>query len=168
MSWKGFVVMAMETARSMTLAGVEGLTDEEMMFQPKPGMNHPLWLLGHVATSENGLILHACAGKTLLPEGWAEKFGIGSQPVGDAKAYPTKEEVVATLATLHAEAIAYVKMLKEADLSSLPVGIERFPKPAQERFNTVMKCLTGHITHEASHAGQMAVLRRLMGKTPRV
>ena len=168
MSWNDFAITAMETARMMTLAGVDGLTEEEMMFQPKAGMNHPLWLLGHIATSENGLILHACAGKDLLPEDWMGKFGIKSTPVADMKAYPKREEILATLAKTHAAAMAYVKGLKAEDLDKRPMGIERFPKGAQERFNTVGKCIAGHITHEASHVGQITVLRRLMGKTPRV
>ena len=106
MSWNDFAITEMETARRMTVAAVEGLTDEEMMYQPKPGMNHPLWLLGHIAGSENGLILHACTGKGMLPEEWAGKFGIGSKPVADAKAYPKREEILAAMAKTHAAAIS--------------------------------------------------------------
>jgi hypothetical protein len=168
MSWNGFAITAMELARGMTLAGIDGLTDEEMMFQPKPGMNHALWLLGHISTSESGLILHACTGKSLLPGGWGEKFGIKSQPVGDAGSYPSKEEVLGVLAKTHAAAMEYVSGLAEEDLDKTPVGIARFPAGVQAKFGTVAKCIAGHITHESSHAGQMAVLRRLMGKQPRV
>ena len=163
-----FAVTGLEMARWMTLAGVEGLTEAEMTYQPKEGMNHPLWLLGHIAVSENGLILRLCSGKDLLSGDWQGKFGIKSVPVADAKAYPKKEEVLAALAKTHEAAIEYVRSLAASDLDKRPMNLGEMPPSAQARFSTIARCIAGHVAHEASHVGQMAVLRRLMGKQPRV
>jgi len=168
MDWKGPVIGAMELARAMTISAGDGLDEKEMMFQPREGLNHALWLLGHVATSENGLVLHACAGKNLLPEWWMGKFGIKSQPVAEAGFYPTKGEVLEMLGKTHAAAMEYVGGLTEKALGETPINLARFPATVQAKFGTVAKCLGGHITHEGGHAGQIAMLRRLMGKPPRV
>jgi uncharacterized damage-inducible protein DinB len=164
----GFIVEALENARSLTTQAVEGLTDSEMLFQPKAGLNNALWLLGHIAQSENGLILGFCTGKGVLPEGWSEKFGFGSKPVADRAAYPTKDEILGHLKKTHTAAIEYVRSLKPEDLDKRPSGIDRLSPRAQERFSTVARCMEHHITHESSHAGQITMLRRLLGKTPRV
>jgi len=168
MDLNDFAVSALDMARWLTLAAVKDLTDREMMFQPALGLNHPLWLIGHIATSENGLILDACAGQDLLPPDWMGKFGIGSQPVSDANVYPTRDEVLALLEKTHAAALDYVKSLTPEDFDTRPVNLDRFPPGVQERFSTVARCISGHVSHEFSHVGQIAMLRRIMGKAPRV
>ncbi len=168
MNLNAFAVSAMEMARGLTVSSVADLTEDEMMFQPAAGLNHPLWLLGHIATSENGLILSLCRGEGLLPPDWMGLFGIGSKPVADPTAYPSRAEALSWLERTHAAAIDYVRSLAPEDLDRRPVGIDRFPRSAQERFHSVARGITGHITHESSHTGQIAMLRRLMGKPPRV
>ena len=158
----------MESARWLATQAVEGLTDEEMMFQPKPGLNHPLWLLGHIAESENGLILSFCKGENLLPEGWHGKFGIGSKPDADAGGYPSKDEILAHMEKVHAAAVAYVESLTPDDLDRRPPGIDHLPERAQEMFSTIGKCIYHHVGHACAHAGQITMLRRLLGKQPRV
>lgn len=168
MNWNEFAVSGLETSRWLTLSSIEDLSDEEMMFQPADGLNHPLWLLGHIVTSENGLILSLCKDENLLPGDWMAKFGIGSKPVADPMAYPSRTKVLDQLKKTHATAVEYVRSLTLEDLDRRPVGIDRFPKSAQERFSTVAKAVCGHISHEAGHAGQISMLRRLMGRPPRV
>jgi len=168
MNLNEFAVGALENARWMTTQVIDGLTDEEMMFQPKPGLNHPLWLLGHIAESENGVILSFCKGENLLPKGWHETFGIGSKPVADATAYPSRDEILGHMAKTHAAALDYVRSLSADDLDRRPPGIDRLPERAQALFATIGRCIFGHVTHESSHAGQITMLRRLLGKAPRV
>jgi len=162
-----FAVGALENARWLATQAVEGLSREEMMFQPKEGLNHATWLLGHIVESENGLILSFCKGENLLPKGWHETFGIGSTPKADASDYPTKDEILGHMEKVHAAAVEYVKSLSPEDLDRRPPGIDHLPERAQELFSTVGKCIWGHVTHASSHAGQITMLRRLLGKQPR-
>ena len=168
MNVNAFAVSTLEQAREHTVAAVEGLTGEEMLFQPKAGMNHALWLLGHIAESENGLLLGFCKGANLLPVGWHEKFGIGSKPVADRAKYPSREEVLKLMEKVHAAAIEYVRSLSPEDLDRRPAGIDRLPERAQALFATIGKCIYQHALHESSHAGQIATLRRFLGRPPRV
>ncbi|HUV40038.1 MAG TPA: DinB family protein [Planctomycetota bacterium] len=163
-----FAVGALENAYRLVTMSVDGLTDVEMMFQPKPGLNHAKWLLGHAIDSENGLILSLCKGENLLPKGWHEKYGIGSKPSANADDYPSKTEMLALLAKVHAAAVAYVKGLSAEAFDARPQGLDRMPERARELFATVGKCVWGHVTHAAGHAAQIAMIRRLLGKPPRV
>jgi len=163
-----FAVGALENAHWLATQSVDGLSDQEMIFQPKEGMNPPLWLLAHIVGSENGLILSFCKGENLLPKGWQKKYGIGSTPSTNAGDYPTKDEMLALLAKVHAAAVEYVKSLAPEDFDKRPQGIDSLPERAQALFATIGKCIFGHVTHAAGHAAQIAMIRRLLGKPPRV
>ena len=58
---------------------VGDIADERMVEQPLPGVNHPAWVLGHLAFSADraGGLLGAAKE---LPAGWAPRFGLGSGP----------------------------------------------------------------------------------------
>ena len=80
---------------------VEDLTDEQMCQQPKPGMNHAAWVLGH-------LVMERIFLKDLLkieqgaPEGWEALFTTKSVPMAEVGKYPKKEELIARLDETHA------------------------------------------------------------------
>lgn len=158
----------LEGARRITLETFNDLAPNERLHQAAPGLNHPLWLLGHIATSENHLILDFCAGKPLLPKEYGPLLGIGSKPVADASAYPPAETLLAELARVHEAALAYVRGMNPADLDLPPLGFERLPDRAKELFATRGRCIWHHAHHEAAHAAQMAYIRRLLGKPYRI
>jgi len=163
-----FMVHLLEDSRKHTLGLVEDLSDEEMMFQPQPDTNHALWLLGHIVTSENGLILTWCGGQPAMPEEYVQLFSIGTKPQSDPAPYPSKEEVLEVLADVHAKAIELVKGLSAEQLDERPVGYDEMPPGAQQLFWSKGACIWLHATHEASHAGAITLLRRLLGKPCRV
>ena len=93
-------------ARARTL--VRDLPDEQMVRQPHGLVNHPAWLLGHLAASSNQLAKMLGLEST-FPAAWTEAFKSGGVPSGDAADFPPKEELLAELAAQHervAEAIA--------------------------------------------------------------
>jgi len=163
-----FSVHCLEGTRKHTLAQVEDLTKAEMMFQPRPDVNHATWLLGHVVTSENGLILRWCAGESVMPEKFLKVFFMGTSPDPDPSVYPAKEEILAVLAEVHTRAVEVVKGLSAEQLDERPEGYEEMPAGAQELFWSKGACIYGHALHEAGHAAQISMLRRLMGKPYRV
>jgi len=163
-----FAVHCLEDTRKHTLAQVEDLTDSEMMFQPRPDVNHALWLLGHIATSENGLILRWCAGESELPGEYMKAFFMGTTPKSDPSLYPTKDEILEVLAGLHTRAIDVVAGLSAEALDERPIGYEEMNPEAQELFWCKGACIWHHATHEAGHASQITTLRRLLGKRYRV
>ena len=163
-----FTLHLLEDTRKHTLAQVEDLTDQEMMFQPKPEVNHALWLLGHIATSENGLILRWCANESALPGEYVKVFFMGTTPQSDPSLYPTKDEILDVLTGLHARAIEVVEGLSAEALDERPIGYEEMNPRAQELFWSKGACIYVHATHEAGHASQITLLRRLLGKPYRV
>jgi hypothetical protein len=134
--------------------------DARMAERPAPGMNHPAWIVGHLAVV-------ARHGSTLLgwpaagPEGWSKLFGPGSEAAGERGAYPPKDELMAAYRESRG---AFLAAAREADPAAMgrPHGIEiAFLK---EAFPT-NGVLIAHLltTHEAVHLGQLSAWRRGMG-----
>jgi len=162
------LVHLLEGTRKLTLLQVQDLTDAEMAFQPRPGLNNALWLLGHIVTSEDGLILRWCAGDSAMPEEYRKLFFMGTTPQSDPSAYPGKDEILEVLAQVHTRALEVVSAISPGELDEQPMGYEEMPEGARELFWCKGACIYGHARHEAVHAGQITMLRRLMGKPFRV
>lgn len=58
---------------------VEDIADERLAEQPLPGVNHPAWILGHLAFSADRASSLLDASKE-LPATWTPLFGPGSKP----------------------------------------------------------------------------------------
>lgn len=135
------------------------LADDELAQLPLPGMNHAAWVLGHVALGSDFVALLLGQATLTGPE-WMKLFGPGSTPVADRAAYPSKNELLATLRATHARAIELVGQAASEQLDE-PNTTPFFPA----EFPTVGALIT-HLmtTHAALHLGQLSAWRRVLGK----
>ena len=126
--------------------------------QPAAGVNHPAWILGHLAVSAD-FGLRFSGATTVCPPGWQPLFAPGSLPQADPGVYPGKNELLAAYDTVHEKLTAAVPHADPAALSGpQPLG---FLRP---HIDTVGDLLS-HIlsTHEAFHLGQLSTWRRVLG-----
>ncbi len=141
------------------------IPEDRFVRQPLPGMNPPVWLLGHVAVVGNfalsildGLGIEAPA--VDLP-GWRENFGIGSEPLvyADGFAPPTGDELRAAVQATHDRVHAAAAHVTP-EIAATPLPIERLAG----RFPTHGDLLTHLLTtHDAVHWGQLSAWRRAAG-----
>src|SRR3954454_20235891 len=80
---------------------VADIDDSDFTAQPLPGMNHPAWILGHLAIAADGAI-GLLGGEKLTSTEWATKFGRDSKPGANRSEYPSKEEIVRVFRESHA------------------------------------------------------------------
>ena len=137
---------------------VEDIPDDKITTIPYPGMNHPAWILGHLAVvSDLGLRLLGQA--AMCPKDWSRLFGTGSVPTTHLADYPTREDL------LQAVDKGYTA-LAEAAQSADPARIDA-PHPVaffRDSLPTIGDLL-GHLltVHLASHLGQLSAWRRTQG-----
>ena len=136
---------------------VAELTPEQMVEQPRPGMNHPAWILGHL-TLPRFWCKDRLGLQVTVPQDWVDKFNMGSTPVADVSRYPAKAELLAALEETHRVMEAGLRGMTEEQLMA----------PADERirhvFPHVGDGLVGLVTtHESFHIGQLSAWRRAMG-----
>jgi hypothetical protein len=137
---------------------VADVDDARFADQPAPGLNHPAWLLGHMAVvSDVGLGLLGRPRET--PRLWKVLFGTASTPRADRDVYPSKDELWSAYESGHQRlTAAVVDAAPEAMEAPHPVD---FLKPGLATVGD----LVAHIltTHEALHLGQLSSWRRHAG-----
>ncbi len=135
------------------------LSDADLMTRPGEGCNHLAWQLGHLISSEVGLLQGlGVKAKVELPEGFAEAHTKETCGSDDASAFRTKEEYLSAYDTVREASRAALEEYPDADFDQ--PSAEHFRKmfPTQgDVFNLVA-------THPMMHAGQFAVARRKLGK----
>lgn len=140
------------------------LDDSDWLVVPPGCATHVAWQMGHLAMAEYGLCLFRQRGRTpedleLMPSAFRKQFQRGSQPQLDATQHPSPADIRAALARIHAQVLAEVPTFSDEQLL-MPTEM---PYAAQaNRFGALLFC--AH--HEMLHAGQIGLLRRLLGKSP--
>lgn len=156
------LTVQLEGTRDWTRKLLADLTGDDWLFQPQPGLAHPLWLAGHLAVAQHLLIHVRCLNAPVLDDEFVAHFPIGA-PVNSAAehAYPPPTEVLKVLDDVHAKTLAAVRGMSEDLLAQPAFGKGGVVHPHyRDKLGAVSHC----DRHEAFHAGQLATIRRLLGK----
>ena len=134
------------------------ITEAEMFVRAVPGSNHLAWQLGHLVASERSLLEAIGADVPDLPEGFADKHGKDNIASDDPKDFLSKAEYFTLMEQMHAAATAAIDKTDEAGLDA--------PTPEKLRsfFPNVGAVLLMAGGHEMMHSGQIAAIRRKLGK----
>ena len=145
-------------AHQVARLNAEGITHPDSLGQPQPAGNCLNWVLGHLICVYDE-ILPLLEQKPVMGKEALRRYARGTPPLQDA-----------------AEALPWDSLMKawdtaaervDAGLASLTPEKLDAPAPASPRNNpdeTVRSLLTLVCFHQAYHAGQMGLLRRMAGK----
>ncbi|MCC7292385.1 MAG: DinB family protein [Phycisphaerales bacterium] len=152
----------LDGTREWTLKLLADIDGDAWGFQPAPGLAHPLWLCGHLAVSQHTLIHVRCLGGGVLDESFVGHFPIGRPVLSLGEhAYPPPSEARRVMDEVHARTLEAVSRMSDALLSEPAFGAGGAPHPHyKDKLGAVVHCSR----HEAFHAGQLAMLRRLTGR----
>jgi hypothetical protein len=151
-------------ARRYTLTLLDGLDDADFFRRPSETLTHIAWQVGHLAMAEYGLCLFRIRGRRpedleLMPSKFRKAFSRGSTPVDDPQAYPPIAEIRRVFDVIHDQAMQELGECRAEDLE------EKIEEPYAV-FDTKLGALFFCAHHEMLHAGQIGLLRRLIGKPP--
>jgi len=153
------IVYAWDNGLSYALALLDDLTDEQMILRPNGNMNHPAWILGHLA------IYYPIVPRLLLGESFDDPadhplFGFrGPGPLPDLKIYGSKSSQIERLVEGH-EQVAQALLAATSDDLNRPPSLPRWA----EMYPTVEFMLPDLlIHHESLHIGQLSIWRRAAG-----
>lgn len=152
-------------ARMYTEDMLSDVDQADWFRQPSEGVTHVAWQVGHLAVAQYGLALkrvrgeEAGDGELISPE-FRRLFGKGSTPVPDPAAYPTPEQIRAVFDRVHQQVLA------ESNDWSEELLAEATGEPPHPMFKTKGESIRWSVQHEFIHAGQIGLLRRLLGASP--
>ncbi|HWZ59236.1 MAG TPA: SRPBCC domain-containing protein [Gemmatimonadaceae bacterium] len=137
---------------------VDGLTHQDSLRQPQPGGNCLNWIIGHLLCVDQRMLRRL--GQTpVMPDTDLARYDRGSPPIED----PADALDLSTLISAWNESSPRI----DAGLATLtPDALDARASfsPTNNPNETVRSLLHTLIFHQAYHAGQTGILRRLAGK----
>jgi hypothetical protein len=157
-------IQQIEFARNYTLSLLQDVEDGDWFRQPAEGVTHLAWQMGHLAMAEYMLTMARMRGKRpedeqLISKAFLRLFLKGTRPESDPGKYPGPEEIRRVFDAVHRQAMLE---LPRADFKELEASV---PEPYVV-FPNKLGSLYFCASHEMLHAGQIGLLRRLLGKEP--
>ena len=140
---------------------VGDIADERMAEQPLPGVNHPAWILGHLAATAD-FASTLLGGEKTLPPQWVPLFQPGSKPTACRSDYPPKDELQR----------AFEQSFQQLRQKASAASTEQLSRPntsarAKEALPTAKEMVAFLLTgHAGIHLGQLSMWRRLIGIAP--
>ncbi len=135
----------------------EGLSHGDSLIAPAHGGNCVNWVLGHIVSTRNEM--YPLMGREPF---WTEErrklYGRGSSPVTEDADAVDLEELVADYRRSQEHLLGFLEGASAEDLQA------PLPKADQILGDTIGSAFAAFSFHEAYHAGQLGVLRRLVGK----
>lgn len=151
------LVETLELSRDLTKFYLKKLEDQDVYktFEIEgKKLNSILWLIAHLAVSENWLLL-VCTGGERVKIPWARQFGLGSE-VPKKEEYPPREEIIEMFDKVHCQAIDYISHLTDEDLSKPTTNGTTLG--GEDSIRAIIKHA---IRHEGAHAGHLGWLCKL-------
>jgi hypothetical protein len=151
-------------ARHYTRRLLEGLLPDEWFWAPTPAVTHIAWQVGHLAMAQYRLALERIRGakpedaEMISPE-FLRYFGRGAIPQLGAAHDFSIEQILQVYNRVFEVANRELSTLAGEDLDTPPIV-------PHQLFTTKLGSLFWSARHEMLHAGQIGLLRRLMGKPP--
>ena len=152
------------SSRTFTQAFLEDLTPAEWFWPPPQFTTHMAWQVGHLAVAQYNLCLRRIRGRTaddqsLISDAFIDAFKLGSKPAAETARNPPLDEIERVFNAVHQQSLSELDGRSDTELGA---PVEQ-PHP---RFKTKLEAIEWCPLHEMVHAGQIAMLRRLMGKPP--
>jgi uncharacterized damage-inducible protein DinB len=145
-------------AHAVVRLNVDGVTQRESLIQPHPGGNCLNWVVGHLLAIYHH-VLPLLRQELVMPPGSLARYDRGSPPIRDAvDALELSELMVAWDECSRRVDAGLAALTAEALDAPAPVS------PSNDPNETVGSLLSTISWHQAYHAGQTGVLRRIAGK----
>ncbi len=151
-----------ETVRGWVQNGIKDMTREELLTRLGPERNHAWWLFGHIVVcTDIGKYLQSSVHRN-VPEAWEQHFAMRTKPSDTGDGYPDKEALITQFQTNIDATVAATRHMSDANFADAP-AIE-LPAPLNKYFKTKREVISGFATHASYHAGQIAIIRKMLGR----
>jgi hypothetical protein len=137
--------------RAITLHLLSDARPEWLTWAPPGTSNHMLWHAGHALWVVDILFLEPLTGRSELPPGWEDKFGMDCRPVAQTKDWPARDTVLKLLTA----------QLESFNTALANTSGETFAKVIDERGNTLASQIIHGLHDEAKHQGEMFLLNKM-------
>ena len=152
------LLMLLDEVRGKTLRVLNGVSARQAMWTPAGLQNSILWHAGHCYIVVEWLTMQAIGQQPIARDGWFEMFSWQSEPAKVLRDnWPELEEVARELVSQHGRLRSLIGELTPSQLDDvLRDGTGR----------TVRYCILHGLHDEASHTGEIWLLRKMLSAVP--
>ncbi len=136
--------------RERTVQILSATPDQALLWSPPGTQNHILWHAGHAVWLMDVLGIALLTGRSELPAGWVETFGMNCRPPSLTAHWPSRKELLNLLRNQLTRYLAVLQAFPE-DRLELP------DDPSLARRSLAGRLLHG-LHDEACHSGEMYLL----------
>jgi hypothetical protein len=155
------LVHSLTASHALLRRYAEDLTPQEYLFRATPKANCVAWIIGHLILSDRRVLgLIGATDLPALPDGFEKRFARdetapGASDFGDVK-------ILMPLFDQHRT------RLIAAAKSASPEQLEKPLEKAHPLFKNVWEQVNFMAQHSTMHAGQITMIRRVLGRAPLV
>ena len=156
---------ALVFARGYTIPLLDTIPEADWFAMPAGCPSHVAWQVGHLAFAEARLVVERVGGRAevgggVLPDEFIRLFARNSTPDASPTGHPSPAEIRRVLHRVHEAALQILRDTRDDDLETLVPGTpHRFCRTRADYARWASH-------HEFLHAGQIGLIRRLLGKGP--
>ena len=157
-------IRQIQFARQYTQSLLADIPDTDWFQMPAGASTHVAWQVGHLSMAMYGLCLFRQRGRAaidseLMSSSFRKQFMKGTTPNPDTASSPSPDEIRAVFLRVYDQAMLELPTFTEPQLAE-PVDMPYAASPT--KLGSLLFC--SH--HEMIHAGQIGLLRRLLGRSP--
>ncbi len=158
MEIREFLRNSLQRAEMLTTRLLDGFTDEQLLVRATRSANHIAWQLGHliVSTHQAGEMIKS-GSMPKLPDDFSKRHSDRTAAVDEAETFLSKAVYLEMLAD-HRRAL--MMLIQTLDYDTL---LGPAPDGYQDAVTTIADLLHLTADHEILHAGQISVVRRVLG-----
>ncbi|HWA98913.1 MAG TPA: DinB family protein [Pirellulales bacterium] len=151
-------------ARDYTTNLLRDLAPDDWFRTPHDSPTHIAWQVGHLAMAQYRLLLerirgHRASDDDLISPEFLKQFGKDSVPEFEPAKNPSIATIRATFDRVYEQALRELPEVADDQWSTEPVRPHRL-------FTTKLGSILWCSRHDMLHAGQIGLLRRLLGRQP--
>ena len=161
MQSKELLRAGLQLSDQLVLPMLEDLKGEPLAAPTANGGNHPWWIAGHLTFGEGNLFWNYMRGEPNPVAEWKDFFDGGTQPCPEGKQYPPYEELLGKYRELREQTLTLLDSLREQDLDQPSKNVS---EELRGFFGTYRQCFLVAILHGMMHRGQLADVRRSLGR----
>lgn len=159
-----FAIERIDQARNYSLALLDDIDEADWFVMPGGCGTHVAWQAGHLAMAQYALALMRVrdaqpGDRDIMSRDFRRQFSKGTKPADITPEHHSVAEIRRVLSAVHRQVMKELPALDEQVLA------EPLAQPHQ-MFATKLAALHFCADHEMLHAGQIGLLRRLLGKDP--
>jgi hypothetical protein len=158
-----FIITLLEAAYGSITQATEGVTDDQLYYQPTPETNSMAWLVWHLSRWRDAISASISGEPQVwVHDGWAERFGLPDTRtgLGDTPAQVSAFRVERALLFGYVDAAHHATVKRVAAFTPTQL-LQPIVSPTGEP-RPAWRALAGVCSDSAQHTGQIAYLRGLM------